>query len=184
MVKAEIPSVLGACSRFYHFWFLCLVSLFIPDSCSPRRPSTEQHMPGRAARGRASERWSCEPWLGGNWELQAMAPWELAALGSPRLRRCLPSLQHLRKSTEASSNSLQNAGIPSEKRKRRGKPFTAEHEAPSTALNALSACPEIIGFGPCVTSPAVHSSYSHLLCWVSVAKLTVKGLSLLQHHSW
>lgn len=57
-----------------------------------------------ARRGRASEAL----------EMQAMAPWELATLGILRLRKRLPSLQHLRKSTEASSNSLQNVGIPSE----------------------------------------------------------------------
>lgn len=49
-------------------------------------------------------------------ELQVMAGWDLATLGALRHRKCLQSLKHLQKSTEASSNSLQNRGIPSEGR--------------------------------------------------------------------
>lgn len=41
-------------------------------------------------------------------ELQAMAPWELATLGTPRLRKCLCHCNTCEKSSEASSNSLQN----------------------------------------------------------------------------
>lgn len=109
-ITAAVPGLRGdssevtawgfTCSKAPSFWFLYLVFLIyfqLPahlQSCA-----TEQHMlllsPGGEERAL---------------ELQAMAPWELATLGTPRLRKCLCHCNTCEKSTEASSNSLQNEG--------------------------------------------------------------------------
>lgn len=92
-------------TRFHPFGSFVWFSLFIFNSLlTSEGAHRAAYAAALARRGRASEAL----------ELQTMAPWELATLGIPRLRKRLPSLQHLRKSTEASSNSLQKAGIPSE----------------------------------------------------------------------
>lgn len=100
--------------------------LFLPP-CSPRKPHRRAaYAATLARRGRASEAL----------ELQAMAPWELATLGIPRLGSCLPTLQHLRKSTRSKFKFLaETQGSLLRRALNKGKAFTAEHGAPAAELN-------------------------------------------------
>lgn len=77
-----------------------------------------------------------------------------------------------------------NAGIPSEVSFEQGEGIYCRAWGSCSRIKFLWVPAEIIEFGPHVTSPSVHSFYSHLPCWVLVAKLTGWGLSLLQHHNW